>query len=453
MTRKEETFSRVLTPIFRSKSVLKVALGPKHDLRKLAASYPHMSCFSLVKNSLCLEEWARLSFPESVPKKLTQVRKCGMPACVYLCISIFGPRYLARLTSLSPPSPVTSLQSLSKLCELVLGAPLSKAQQRSNWGKRPLTKTQVEYAALDAFIIPAIFDTIAFHSASAAMPLDRRITSILQDFEAKDLEKSIAKHKPSHMPAPVFDTAKVKAPHTPASPVSPHLDFKNMSIDVDLVVRRWFGKPLPTIGKDAVIEMLLSTAATRELDASFINGKLIYFNRHDRFTEFQNAVALFVNIDYSADDSSSTKILNHKHPGHYHYLDGSSFIYCRDVSPPVPGGKRYETKMPDYLLEWMIKWRWFDEPTYQTTLLSEEEGQPPSASKKSILLFCRMPGQPFVFCGRIGQPEVIQTYVNNMYFPSISFKLIDYEHTKLRERPRLSELWYSAPQERYTVDN
>lgn len=331
---------------------------------------------------------------------------------------------------------------------------MSKAQQRSNWGKRPLTKSQVEYAALDAFIIPAIFDTIAFQSASAATPLDRRITSILQDFEAKDLEKSIAKHKSSHVSAPLFDMAKVKT-ETPASPVSPPLDFKNMSIDVDLVVRRWFGKPLPAIGKDAVIQMLLSTAATKERDASLINGKLIYFNRHDRFTEFQNAVALFVNIDYSADESTSSKnLMNHKHPGHYHYLDGNSFIYCRDVSPPVPGGKRYETKMPDYLLEWMIQGRWFDEASYQTNFISEEEGRPTSAAApKSILLFCRMPGQPFVFCGRIGQPEVIQTYVNNMYFPSISFKLMDYEHAKLRERPRLSELWYSAPQERYTVDN
>lgn len=78
MTRKEEILSRALTPIFRSKSVLKVALGPKHDLRKLAVSYPHVSCFSLVKNTLCLEEWARLAFPESVPKKLTQVFKHSM---------------------------------------------------------------------------------------------------------------------------------------------------------------------------------------------------------------------------------------------------------------------------------------------------------------------------------------------------------------------------------------
>jgi len=50
------------------------------------------------------------------------------------------------------------LGGLSLLTKDVLGAPLDKTFQMSNWKRRPLTNDQIEYAALDAHVLISIYD-------------------------------------------------------------------------------------------------------------------------------------------------------------------------------------------------------------------------------------------------------------------------------------------------------
>jgi len=52
---------------------------------------------------------------------------------------------------------LTAPRGLSKLCESCFGKPLCKDQQMSNWRRRPLRPEQVEYAALDAVVLIAIY--------------------------------------------------------------------------------------------------------------------------------------------------------------------------------------------------------------------------------------------------------------------------------------------------------
>jgi len=40
----------------------------------------------------------------------------------------------------------------------LLERPMSKYEQMSNWNKRPLRKSQIHYAAFDAFILLKIYD-------------------------------------------------------------------------------------------------------------------------------------------------------------------------------------------------------------------------------------------------------------------------------------------------------
>ena len=57
-----------------------------------------------------------------------------------------------------PGARIRRLMGLSKITELVLGKPLDKAVQVSNWEQRPLTARQVAYAALDAYVLVALYD-------------------------------------------------------------------------------------------------------------------------------------------------------------------------------------------------------------------------------------------------------------------------------------------------------
>ena len=48
--------------------------------------------------------------------------------------------------------PSETQNSLAYMAEKLVGKKISKFEQRSNWNRRPLKKTQTHYAALDAQI-------------------------------------------------------------------------------------------------------------------------------------------------------------------------------------------------------------------------------------------------------------------------------------------------------------
>ncbi|XVF31445.1 hypothetical protein REPUB_Repub16aG0146700 [Reevesia pubescens] len=56
---------------------------------------------------------------------------------------------------------------LSGLAEKILGAGLNKTRRNSNWEQRPLTRNQLEYAALDAAVLIQIFYHVRDHSQPA----------------------------------------------------------------------------------------------------------------------------------------------------------------------------------------------------------------------------------------------------------------------------------------------
>lgn len=59
-----------------------------------------------------------------------------------------------------------SVASLSGACYALLGRPLHKSEQMSDWDKRPLSKDQLIYASMDAHSSLALFNVIQSSSNS-----------------------------------------------------------------------------------------------------------------------------------------------------------------------------------------------------------------------------------------------------------------------------------------------
>jgi len=53
--------------------------------------------------------------------------------------------------------PQNTFSSLAFMAEKFLNKKMCKYEQRSNWNRRPLKKTQLYYAALDAYICLLIY--------------------------------------------------------------------------------------------------------------------------------------------------------------------------------------------------------------------------------------------------------------------------------------------------------
>lgn len=70
----------------------------------------------------------------------------------------------------SDDEKLESGSALSNLVQLCFGKPLDKSNQFSNWNNRPLREEQIMYAALDAYCLIEIYETIRAQYLSMKNP-------------------------------------------------------------------------------------------------------------------------------------------------------------------------------------------------------------------------------------------------------------------------------------------
>jgi hypothetical protein len=117
--RKLEELDSILEIAFRDTQVLKLGQGFENDIQHLRKSYPYMKCFEVVNS--CLEV-------------------CSL-------VSHLSPEIKQRV-------------ALRKIVRDYLHLDLQKSQQLSDWSQRPLSESQIHYAACDALVLLRLFDTL-----------------------------------------------------------------------------------------------------------------------------------------------------------------------------------------------------------------------------------------------------------------------------------------------------
>ena len=120
----ENEVCQILQKVFSSTKVFKVGYQISSDLKRIAASYPHMYCFQEAHSVLEVS---------SVIKRILHVTK----------------QKKSRLIT----------QSLARMTEHYIRRTLNKECQISNWALRPIDSKQVHYAALDAAISPKLIQS------------------------------------------------------------------------------------------------------------------------------------------------------------------------------------------------------------------------------------------------------------------------------------------------------
>jgi prolyl-tRNA editing enzyme YbaK/EbsC (Cys-tRNA(Pro) deacylase) len=140
MNELEKRASEVLSKLWSSERILKVGYQLSSDLRRVAASYPHASCFQQVNSVLEVDKLC---------KKVLHIAKQKKSRSITM--------------------------SLARMASHYMGKTVDKTCQISDWKARPLTSSQKAYAALDAAVAPALAEK-AYSSIDASInPLIPRI--------------------------------------------------------------------------------------------------------------------------------------------------------------------------------------------------------------------------------------------------------------------------------------
>lgn len=136
-----EALEKTVGRILKDKDVLKLGFAVQEDLHRLAMCH---SSFNTVHNVADLQSlW-----------------KCGVLAARSNRASTNYP--WSSREELARYQPI----SLSTLVATVLGKPLDKTMRMSNWSQRPLSTSQILYAALDAWTLVEVHLSLQKHSGA-----------------------------------------------------------------------------------------------------------------------------------------------------------------------------------------------------------------------------------------------------------------------------------------------
>ncbi len=300
----ESATSETISLLYQTERLVKVGFQLQNDLQRLAASYPHIHAFCEIHSVL-------------------EISKLGMKA----------PQMIKEASKAR-----IATSSLVKMTEIFLQRTLNKEEQISDWSIRPLSHSQVEYAALDAIVTPYIADRFlssvrarftasptitlgrmendtafkGFLTSWRFLPIHATETIAIQRWNAKRLVGD------SFLVSQTWTSGDIP----PTLPTSPSEDKYAPFVDLHGIRR----VPSQTVGIDATkIDSMLGTWAAKskercvlnlvdsgeyDLDELSSDSSRLDFQARSGFVELANAVVLFVTLPTTDGRSQSRSYPN-----------------------------------------------------------------------------------------------------------------------------------------------
>ncbi|XP_069729173.1 exonuclease mut-7 homolog isoform X3 [Phaenicophaeus curvirostris] len=135
-------------------------------------------------------------------------------------------------------------KGLSLLVQHVLGKPLDKTEQLSNWEKRPLREEQILYAASDAYCLLEVYEKLCKDPASFGLSLDLTESLVGKPCMKPKAKKQLNKQEVSSPSGQQCKASKME-PSRPPAPISP----KEFSVVCDNMLQG-LGRYLRCLGVD-----------------------------------------------------------------------------------------------------------------------------------------------------------------------------------------------------------
>uniref|UniRef100_K3WMK1 3'-5' exonuclease domain-containing protein n=1 Tax=Globisporangium ultimum (strain ATCC 200006 / CBS 805.95 / DAOM BR144) TaxID=431595 RepID=K3WMK1_GLOUD len=136
----------LFTHLFTSRSIVKLGFGLDGDIKRLRWSFPDTRCFETFINVVDFSLDESASAKQAIAHDAEQKKQSESHVDGDESFELANLKHRRRRQ-----------RGLAAYVYEVLGLPLSKAQQKSDWERRPLTEEQISYAALDAYCLVMVY--------------------------------------------------------------------------------------------------------------------------------------------------------------------------------------------------------------------------------------------------------------------------------------------------------
>ncbi|XP_043914115.1 exonuclease mut-7 homolog [Protopterus annectens] len=213
----QEEFSSFIQTLFTDSSITKLGYGMSGDLRSLATTYPVFA--SVMQHMQGLVEL--LSVHQQLQKRHSNNSVTGSRVVDVLSATASCQGRVVRQPE----------KGLSLLVQHVMGKPLNKTEQLSNWEKRPLRKAQIVYAAIDAYCLLDVYNTLLQNPDRFGVDLQ----AVLLGKQGKTSKEEKAKSKQKTHPTPAKEKCEsseselvTSSSQSPIAPKEFHVICDNM---------------------------------------------------------------------------------------------------------------------------------------------------------------------------------------------------------------------------------